>query len=386
MDIFCSGAKKGMIYRLFECDRINRYYTMIESFKKTVEMDYFTKKNTLLFVFLTFMIVLLHAKTPERWGYEWGVDIATTFGFIYWTHEVTQIGVPTFFFLSGLLFYCKCNFCDIERKLNSRIKSLLVPYLIWNSIFVFIYYILVHVPIFHEKMNMGDVLGSPREIIYAIVNSRYTVLWFVRDLMLFCALSALIFVSIRNLKSGIIVLGMSILAAIGSEVGYEHPLQWFPMYLSGALVGRFQTYDSKREYSIIMRDSSFAKRLLYSFLLCTFLVVLCYLSGSYGGNLTFLYRLISPYLIWVLVDVMLRDFIERRFVVRPWMKCMFFVYCTHHFVLNVLQKFIVMYFPPTPTVLNVTFVVSAIFVFVLMVAIARFLSQFKFYSLLSGGR
>ena len=80
MDIFCSGAKKGMIYRLFECDRINRYYTMIESFKKTVEMDYFTKKNTLLFVFLTFMIVLLHAKTPERWGYEWGVDIATTFG------------------------------------------------------------------------------------------------------------------------------------------------------------------------------------------------------------------------------------------------------------------------------------------------------------------
>ena len=103
---------------------------------------FFERKITLFNIFLTFMIVLLHAKTPERWGYEWGVDIATTFGFIYWTHEVTQIGVPTFFFLSGLLFYCKCNFCDIERKLNSRIKSLLVPYLIWNSIFVLIYYIL----------------------------------------------------------------------------------------------------------------------------------------------------------------------------------------------------------------------------------------------------
>ena len=39
---------------------------------------FFERKITLFNIFLTFMIVLLHAKTPERWGYEWGVDIETT--------------------------------------------------------------------------------------------------------------------------------------------------------------------------------------------------------------------------------------------------------------------------------------------------------------------
>lgn len=140
-----------------------------------VAKDYFFKKVTLLNVFLTFCIVLLHAKPPERWG----LPLDTTYGFIYWTHHLTLIGVPTFFFLSGLLFYRRCSFSTIERKLKARVHSLLVPYLLWNVVFVAAYYVLTHIPAICRCMNMGFSLNTLGEIAYAIINARCTDLWLV---------------------------------------------------------------------------------------------------------------------------------------------------------------------------------------------------------------
>ena len=71
--------------------------------------SYFSKKITFLNVFLTFIIVVLHAKTPERWG----LPLDMTFPFIYVVNVFTQIGVPMFFFISGLLFYKNC--CIFRR-------------------------------------------------------------------------------------------------------------------------------------------------------------------------------------------------------------------------------------------------------------------------------
>lgn len=344
--------------------------------------DYFSKKVTLLNVFLTFMIVLLHAKTPERWG----LELTLSYGFIYWTHEMTQIGVPTFFFLSGLLFYRKCVFADIERKLKSRVHSLLIPYLIWNTIFVGIFFLLVHIPATHNLMNMGDVLNSPSEVIYAIVHSRYTVLWFVKDLMIFCAFSAILYLCIEHLWASLGVLCLSIVLAHGNGIGYEHPLLWLPIYLSGAIVGRHFSYGTDGIYRIIMKDAHLKKRIILLGFLLLALVLLCLFSGLYGNGYTFIYRLFAPMLIWIVVDLILSDYLQHRFVRKRWMSCMFFVFCTHHFVLNILQKFVVLSFPPTHVVLNLTFVLSAVFVFVLMVLLASLLSHFTFYRYLSGGR
>lgn len=83
---------------------------------------------------------------------------------------------------------------------------------------------------------------------------------------------------------------------------------------------------------------------------------------------------------------LLKGFITQRFQVRPWMKYMFFIYCTHQFVLNVLQKFVVMTCPPTPLTLNLTFILSPVVVIVLLICTAKMLSRYRFYSYLSGGR
>ena len=53
------------------------------------------------------------------------------------SHVLTHIAVPTFYLISGFLFFInfqKWSWEGYKKKLSSRIKTLLVPYLLWNAI------------------------------------------------------------------------------------------------------------------------------------------------------------------------------------------------------------------------------------------------------------
>ena len=53
------------------------------------------------------------------------------------SHVLTHIAVPTFYLISGYLFFInfqKWSWEGYKKKLNSRIKTLLVPYLLWNAV------------------------------------------------------------------------------------------------------------------------------------------------------------------------------------------------------------------------------------------------------------
>lgn len=56
---------------------------------------------------------------------------------IFGSHVVTHIAVPTFFVISGFLFFRNMQRWDVRayrKKLKSRFRSLLVPYLCWNAL------------------------------------------------------------------------------------------------------------------------------------------------------------------------------------------------------------------------------------------------------------
>ena len=338
--------------------------------------SYFSKKITFMNVMLTFMIVVLHSGTPGRWGLP-----LEEYPFIYGVSTLAQIGVPMFFFISGLLFYRTCCFKDIERKLHSRVRSLLVPYLLWNTLFVGIYFILAHTPFIHDKMNMGEVLNSPSEIIRAIINSGYTPLWFVKDLMIFCLLSAGVFIALKSKKTALVVWILSIVLALSNDYPYEHVFMWFPMYFSGAVIGKYYVKETKPYINI---QSEFYKYVYTALLLMLFIIL--YVVSILMPNSLFYFRLFSPVIIWFLTDGLLCNFLDKKFQVKSWMGYMFFIYCTHYFLLNVLQKLVSLVCPPTSLVLNATYIISPIIVILILVCLAKFLSRYKFYVYLSGGR
>ena len=54
---------------------------------------------------------------------------------------LTHVCVPTFYFISGFLFFKGLEIWDNSlyvAKIKRRVKSLLLPYLIWNTIYIII--------------------------------------------------------------------------------------------------------------------------------------------------------------------------------------------------------------------------------------------------------
>lgn len=93
----------------------------------------------------TVLIVLLHAYTTLQMTPAMDMSlyskvsscISLCFG---------EIGVPLFFTISGYLFFLNFSKCDYYRKIKTRTKSLLVPYLIWNTFFICVYFIIQQIP------------------------------------------------------------------------------------------------------------------------------------------------------------------------------------------------------------------------------------------------
>ena len=119
-----------------------------------------------------------------------------------------ETGVPAFFFISGYLFFFSQK--TYKRKLQSRISTLLVPYILWNSVILLAYLILMltghpqdiagkslsdfhlldYVRAYIDRGNWDNGNGQPMLCPY----------WYVRNLMCLCIISPLLSLLIRRLK------------------------------------------------------------------------------------------------------------------------------------------------------------------------------------------
>lgn len=131
------------------------------------------------------------------------------------------MAVPTFFFLSGFLFFNKLETWNWESyftKLRRRVRSLLIPYMIWNIISIFG----EAQNIYRLGGNLSDYFGgfTPSGILrlfwcsgtYASTNTNYLginhltdypadiPLWFMRDLIVMILLAPIIYWLIRKTR------------------------------------------------------------------------------------------------------------------------------------------------------------------------------------------
>ena len=135
------------------------------------------------------------------------------------SHVLSQVAVPSFFFFSGYLFFLNFNiftFKGFVAKLRRRFYSLLIPYVLWISIWILIKsffvwsihgsildYFQLHswLDIWHLYWDSSyfmvdnyDWLGNP-----AYMTAPYLVpLWYLRDLMVVCTMSPFIYYAIKK--------------------------------------------------------------------------------------------------------------------------------------------------------------------------------------------
>lgn len=132
--------------------------------------------------------------------------------FRYFISEIlARVAVPLYFFISGFLFYKNVNNFDSQiyfQKLCKRGRTLLIPYMFWNLIVLFLFYL---TQTFLSGLTSGNNLliteYSWENLIKAFWNGNsgnnmpinYP-LWFLRDLMVTVILSPVIYWLIQHLK------------------------------------------------------------------------------------------------------------------------------------------------------------------------------------------
>ena len=104
------------------------------------------------------------------------------------SQTLVKVAMPTFFVMSGYLFFANVEQFNKEiyqQKLWRRIKTLLIPYIIWNLLMA-------------AKLKMFSL-----SIFWTPANMP---LWFLRDLMIVSLLTPIIYIGVRKLGYWLFVL------------------------------------------------------------------------------------------------------------------------------------------------------------------------------------
>lgn len=179
------------------------------------------------------LVVLIHTNLTLDTGY---ADSA--YGEVLrWGGNVVWLANPLFFLISGYLFVAAENgftWSVFKTKCKRRARTWLLPYLLWNTIFLLFYGIigwlmpssLGEVPPIQE-MGVADILKSYCCIRGEGFNSSPIdePLWFLRDLMVIALFTPLYFRVVKWHKASLIV--PIALAAIPYPLGFEAEVAMF---------------------------------------------------------------------------------------------------------------------------------------------------------------
>ena len=255
---------------------------------------------TLLRFPLAVFILLLHSSFEHelRDGVSifegWEAPLYHHIDFLF-VQNVCNIAVPLFFLISGFLFFFKDDIFKYENyknKLRKRVKSLLIPYLIWNVLVLMLYVVVQNLA---PSMNSGRNKLIADYTLHDYVLSFWSMsfineggvsgpidspLWFIRDLMVMVFISPLIYWLIRKLDVLVpILLGMAyiIVADTGVQGFSMTALAFFSI---GAYFGIVKLDFVKLSRAIIKFSS-----VIYSVILLFILIVMGYGYQSWLSRL-----------------------------------------------------------------------------------------------------
>lgn len=284
--------------------------------------------------------------------------------FVIWLHAGEslissipgQIAVPGFFILSGFLFFRipSGTFPDqpagdvsseaaktestgdvsseatktesgffpgwMRTKLLRRLRTLLIPYLTWNTIYFLIYLAV-------GKASIGEL---PQAVFHYSCNP---VFWYLFQLNLITAVTPLLYQLMKRKWTAILWLAVIFTAAVFySEIHAVIPFSFINedalfYYSAGAFLSMYVAKPGGEESRRLTGISAGAcAGLLLLFTGLQYFVPDAVCNAAVIGQ-----RLAGALLVWFLTGLVKRDGSVRVF---PWMKITFFIYATHYMVIR----------------------------------------------------
>ncbi len=290
---------------------------------KCISEQKFRNKITIITFICSLFVIWIHTSNLDVYGID-----ADSEGIAYFTYvlewifgKVIIFATPMFFFVSGFLFFRNYDLSKTVNKYKSRIKSIVVPYIVWNTIYYLFFVIVTNVPVLSGFANASTYVFSLSNWINALWVNEYYTLWFLKNLIIYIIASPLIYVLLKDWR--IIPTGF-ILLLLFMNVGYIAPKITIPngleMYLAGSYI------------SINHKNKAMLSNELLSYLGLLFIALMVITKCRYLNNTIQVLLFIG---VWYAFDI----FAIRDDKPMPYfMQITFFTYVAHDLILESIEK------------------------------------------------
>ena len=312
------------------------------------------------------LIVWLHS-TPE------GPSLPAIAQVTSVTNALGHCAVPFFFFVSGYLFFLNYGPQSAKGKLLRRVRSLLVPYIVWSCLACVVWLVVGHLLGWNYVEECARFDGVGGFIKLFLTSDHLSVLWFVRNLMVYALLSPVFYLLLKHKWGGLAAIAVCAGISFAIEMTYYHLAYWLQVYLLGCWMGihkkPFMAADAVSPWQLGIV-------VLWAVLFC--------LSLTTSTRFWSLFRLATPVAVVTVYDLLNRHLHCKQ---HAFYKYAFLLYALHWIPLFVGQEFLRTHFEPEMACLLASYCLPPLVV-VVCVGLSRFLDVgcHGVYRLLSGGR
>ena len=201
----------------------------------------FWKKKEFISFLLSILVFFIHSRfAPDIVG-DSLISVINCRVSYFFSESITRFAVPMFFMMSGITFFKNYDNKKYLTKIKARFFTLVIPYLLWNTIWMLWEIFTSHSFIANfSPDNMPyplTLISILKGIFFYSCNVPF---WFVLDLIIFSFAAPIVFLIIKNKYVGIIsVIVISIVSLFG--IYLPMGLFYYPMaivfYLMGGIIG-----------------------------------------------------------------------------------------------------------------------------------------------------
>lgn len=331
---------------------------------------------------LIFLIIMLHCYSVQRLEGSHETYFKVLYPFYNWLGET---GVPGFFLISGYLFFLSRK--TYTQKLETRIYTLLIPYLIWNT-FLLVLYVIAFVIGYPQDIN-GRSLVDYNFIDYlrlfwdrgSFDNGNFVPLlcplWYIRNLLIMSILSPLLYYIIRYAREVFLLVIATWWMTTYHNAFIPQTFLFFCLgaYFSILKINPLRMVDKNKTMFLIL------------FAVLAIGDIISHTAYGTAFNLQ-IHRLALISNISALL--LLADYCVRHGYTSTWLpNAAFIVFCVHYPIVVVLRKFCISQYSDTSDIIHIMlYFVCVVISTLLSLSIYHILNRYfpKVKNVLSGNR
>lgn len=277
--------------------------------------------------------------------------------------------VSLFFAISGFLYFKNFRLNMLVTKYKSRFKSIVIPYIVWNTLYYLLFGLILKIPAIANFINDDQTPSVSIAGYIKYIYEGYYVFWFLRVLIWMFILTPVWYLLLKRRKyywpEGVLVL--LLLVALGKTPIPGYYVNAY--YILGAYIGMNHCEMVNKENHML------------SILATICFPIMVFLSRSYAGQ--FIFSCVLLVVIWLMLDLfpLNKD-------IKWWIKCTFFYYCAHDMILESIEKIILIIGGRSYLMAVIDYVVAPALTLLILIGGAAILRKWlqPIWRILSGGR